>query len=112
MKQDGFTNARKHLLRCPVATNKNLKVISSIADGDLTIWICILVTEIQFLFVCVSHVSVLDILPVHQHVVPAQYAHLALTGHHMALKLIAAVSVDLRERNGVDAVLREAGYWL
>ncbi len=61
---------------------------------------------------CVSHVSVLDVLPIHQHVFSAQYPHLALTRHHMALKLVAAVSVDLRRRDGVDAVLREAGDWL
>ena len=69
-----------------------------------------LVTLIQF--VRVSHVSVLDVLPVHQHVVPGQPPHLALPRHHMALELVAAVSVDLRRRNGVDAVLREAGHRL
>lgn len=82
------------------------------AGFKVMILFCILLTEIWFLFVCVSHVSVLDVLPVHQHVVPAQCPYLALTGHHMALKLIAAVSVDQRRRNSVDAVLRERGHWL
>lgn len=62
--------------------------------------------------VCLSHVSVLDVFPVHQHVVPAQHPHLALARHHMALKHIAAVSVHLWKRNSVDAVLWEAGNWL
>lgn len=60
----------------------------------------------------VSHASVLDVLPVHQHVLPAQHPHLALTRQHVALKLLAAVSVNLRGRKAVDAVLREAGHRL
>lgn len=60
----------------------------------------------------VSHVSVLDVLPVHQHVIPAQHPYMTLTRHHVALKVILAVSVDLRRRNGVDAVLGEEGHWL
>lgn len=58
--------------------------------------------------VCASHVSVLDILPVHQHVVPAQCPHLALAYHHVALKHLAAISVHLWGRNGVDAVVWKA----
>lgn len=69
-----------------------------------------LLTEIWLLFV--SHVSVLNVFPVHQHVIPAQHPYMTLTRHHMALELILAVSVDLRRRNGVDAVLREGGHWL
>lgn len=59
-----------------------------------------------------SHVSVLDILPVHQHIVPAQWPHLALSGHHMALQLYAGVSVHLRRRDSIDAVPREGGHRL
>lgn len=62
--------------------------------------------------VVISHVSVLDVLPVHQHVIPAQRPHMSLACHHMTLKHIAAISVHLRRRNGVDAVLWEAGNWL
>lgn len=69
-------------------------------------------TVIRFLFVCVSHVSVLDVFPVHQHVVPAQWPYLAVAHHHVVLKLFAAVCVDPRGRHGVDAVLREAGHRL
>lgn len=55
-----------------------------------------------------SHVSVLDVLPVHQHVVPTQRPHLALTRHHVALKRATTVSVHLWNRNRVDAVGWEA----
>ena len=54
-----------------------------------------------------SHVSVLDVLPVHQHVLPAQGPHLALAHHHMALEHLAAVRVNLGGGRGVDAVLLE-----
>lgn len=60
----------------------------------------------------VSHVSVLDILPVHEHVLSAQRPHLALAGQHVALKHISAVSVHLRRGDGVDAVLLEARHRL
>lgn len=60
-------------------------------------------------FHAVSHVSVLHVLPVHQHVVPTQRPHLALARHHVALEHIVAVSVHMRRKHGVDAVLREAG---
>lgn len=60
----------------------------------------------------VSHVSVLDVFSVHQHVVPAQCPHLALGCHHMALKHLAAVCVDMRRTNYIYAVLGERGHWL
>lgn len=59
-----------------------------------------------------SHVSVLDILPVHQHVLPTQRPHLALTRHHMALKHLVTVSVHLWRTDGVAAVLLQAGHRL
>lgn len=75
-------------------------------------WSCFACFQSAFQFVFASHVSVLDVLPVHQHVVPAQRPHLALSGHHMALQLHAGVSVHLRRRDGVDAVPREGGHRL
>lgn len=43
----------------------------------------------------VSHISVFDVFPVHQHVLSAQRPHLALTGHHMVLKYLLAVFAHL-----------------
>lgn len=60
----------------------------------------------------VSHVPVFDILPVHQHVFPAQRPHLALTSKHVALKHISGVPVRLWRTHGIDAVLGEAGHRL
>lgn len=113
LKENGFKSARKHLLLCPLATNKNLDVKMVFCAGfDVKMWMYVLVTELQSPLSAVSHVSVLDVLPVHQHVLPAQHPHLALTRHHMALKLVAAVSVNMRGRDAVDAVLCEAGHRL
>lgn len=60
----------------------------------------------------VSHVPVLHVLPVHQHVVPAERPHLAVSRHDVALELVAAVSVHQRGGDAVDAVVREAGHRL
>lgn len=108
LKHNRFTNSREHLSLRPVVKSCQVLKMKFSAWPELIIWICVSVTESR----CVSHVSVLDVLPVHQHVVPAQHPHLALTRHHVALKPVAAVSVDLRRRNGVDAVLGEARHRL
>lgn len=75
-------------------------------------WFCPSVTRHPVGIVCVLHVSVLDVLPVHQHVLPAERPHLPPARQHAALKLLSAVPVDLRRRKAVDAVLREAGHRL
>lgn len=62
----------------------------------------------HFPVVWASHVSVLYVLPVHQHVLPAQHPHLALTRHHMALEHFVTDSVHLRNRDTIDAVILEA----
>lgn len=50
------------------------------------------------------HVSVADVLPVHQHIVPAQRPHLAPACHYMDLQLGASVPIYLGRRDSVDAV--------
>lgn len=82
-----------------VAANKNED--SGRCVRLLSVWSC-----------CASHVSVPDVLPVHQHVVPSQRPHLALTCHHVDLQLFAAFFVHLWGSDSVDAVLGETGHRL
>ena len=51
-----------------------------------------------------SHVSVLDVLPVHQHVLPAQGPHLAPPRQDVALEHLPAVRVHLGGGHGIHTV--------
>lgn len=59
-----------------------------------------------------SHVSVLDVLPVHHDVLLAQRPHLAQARQHVALENVSAFPVHLWRGRGVDAVLLEARHRL
>lgn len=66
-------------------------------------------TRVSLVWSCsashVSHVSVPDVLSVHQYVVPVQRPHLALARRHVDLELFAAFFIRLWRSDGVDAVL-------